>query len=232
MFRARTAAVATLCAVTLAGCTGSSGPEPQQTPTTTSSSPSPSPTLTAAQQLQQLARLGTKAVYRANYRVRQRHPSSHATWRVWRTNTSLRVDVVTKHATATLIQGPHNTFACSRSGHRKRCFRVANGKSIPAPLHLLAEQLFSANMTSLAKGAPQVTVAIKATGPPFGTCFTVTPRHKSSSIAKGEYCFDESGVLTRVRYPNGNQVVVLNINDHKPDKQVFRPYASPTPLPG
>lgn len=176
--------------------------------------------------------MGTKAVYRANYRVRQKHPSSRATWRVWRTNHSLRVDVVTKHATATLIRGPHNTFACSRSGHRKRCFRVANSKPIPAPLHLLAERLFSTNVTALAKGSPRVNVTVAATGPRLGTCFAVTPRHKNSTIAKGEYCFDESGVLTRVRYPNGNLVQVLNINDQAPDKQVFRPYASPTPLPG
>ena len=217
----------------LAGCTGSSAPEPTPTPTTTSPSPSPSPTLTAAQQLQQLARLGTKAVFRATYEVRQKHPSSRATWRVWRTNNALRVDVVTKHATATLIRGPHNTFACTRSGHRKRCFRVANGKSVPAPLRLLAEQLFAADMRSLAKGSPPVKVAVSATGPPFGTCFAVTPRHKSSTIAKGEYCLDDAGVLTRVRYPNGNQVQIQKLHDaHAPDKRFFRPYASPTPVPG
>jgi hypothetical protein len=219
-----------LCVATLVGCTGSSSPEPGPTPTTTS--PSPSPTLTAAQQLQQLARLGTKAVFRADYVVRQKHPSSRATWRVWRTNHSLRVDVVTKHATATLIRGPHNTFACSRSGHRKRCFRVANSEPIPAPLRLLAEQLFSGDLRSLSKGSPAVTVTVAATGPSLGTCFAVTPQHKKSAIEKGEYCFDEAGVLTRIRYPNGNQVKVQHINEQSPDKRVFQPYASPTPVPG
>ena len=223
-------AIALVGAAALSGCTGSSAPGP--TPSTTTTSPSPRPSLTAEQQLQQLARLGAKAVFRATYLVRQKHPSSHATWRVWRTSNSLRVDVVTKHATATLIRTPHNTYACSRSGHNKRCFRVAKGGSLPAPLRLLAEQLFSANLSSLAKGSAAVTVAVAATGSPLGTCFAIAPRHKNSSIEKAEYCFDSSGVLSRVRYPNGNLVQARNVVEKPPKGSVFHPYSSPTPIPG
>jgi len=212
----------------LSACTGSSAPGP--TPSQTTTSPSPSPSLTAAQQLQQLAGLGAKAVFRATYGVRQKHPSSRATWRVWRSGNSLRVDVVTKQATATLIQTPHNNYACSRSGHSKRCFRVVKGGALPAPLRLLAGQLFSANIATLARGS-SVTVGTASSAGRFGTCFPVRP-DKKSTLEKATYCFSAAGVLTRVDYPNGNIVKALSIATSAPTGKVFRPYSSPTPIPG
>ena len=212
----------------LTGCTGSSAPGP--TPSQTTTSPSPSPSLTAAQQLMHVAALGTKATFRATYLVRQKHPASRATWRVWRTSASLRVDVVTKHATATLIRTPRHTFACSRSGHKKRCFRVSKGGSLPAPLHLLAAQLFSANVATMARGSGVVVGTASAAGR-FGTCFDVTPKSHGSTFEKANYCFDAAGVLTQIRYPNGNSVRAQHISAQAPTSDVFRPYASPTPIP-
>jgi hypothetical protein len=223
-------ALGMVAAASLTACTGSSGPTP--IPTTTTTNPSPSPSLTAAQQLQQLAALGTKAVYRATYVVRQKHPSSKATWRVWRSSNSLRVDVVTKHATATLIRTPNHTYACTRSGHKKRCFRASKGSSLPPPLRLLAAQLFSANVATLARASSPITVTVTDARPPLITCFAVTPRNKQVAIDKGEYCFTSSGVLTQVRYPNGNSVQSQHISSQPPTNNVFRPYASPTPIPG
>jgi hypothetical protein len=217
-------------AAALTGCTGSSGPAP--TPSQSTTSPSPSPSLTAAQQLQQLADLGAKAVYRATYQVRQKHPASRAVWRVWRTHNALRVDVVTKHVTATLIRTPRNTYACRRSGHHKTCFRIANGKPVPAPLRLLAERLFTGTLTLLAKASPVVTVTLLSTGPRLGNCFAVAPTHKNTVVEKAHYCLDPGGILTRVEYPNHNSVQITGVPDQKPTRQDFKPYSSPTPVPG
>jgi hypothetical protein len=222
-------ALALVSAAGLSGCTGSSAPTP--TPSTTTTSPSPAPSLTATQQLEQLAALGAKAVYRATYRVRQKHPSGKATWRIWRSTNSLRVDVVTHHSTATLIETEHNTYACSRSGHDKRCFRAAKGDSLPAPLRLLAAPLFSTNFATLANGS-RIKVGAVTTAGRFGTCFDVTPRLHKSSLEKANYCFTDAGVLTRVRYPNGNLVQAQNVVVHAPKGNVFHPYSSPTPIPG
>lgn len=239
MIRARTVAAATLCAATLAGCTGSSAPGPDTSPTATSSSPSPSPTLTVAQQLEHLARLGTTAVFRGTYQVRQRHPSSRATWRVWRTHHSLRVDVVTKKVTATLIRTPKATYSCRKSGHHRTCFRVAKGNdSIPAPFRLLAEVLFSDSLTRLATRPHSYSVSAPAVGSVHvptsgGTCFRVkVDKDRSSTLATGTYCLNATGVFTAVVYPSGNVVRVEHVTSKAPDSQSFRPYSSPTPLPG
>jgi len=239
MFRARTTAVAFLCAATVAGCTGSSAPQPR--PTTTTSSPSPSPTaaLTAAQQLQQLARQGTKAVFHASYVVRQKHPSGHAAWRVWRTRRSLRVDVVTKSVTATLIRTPRAAYSCRRSGHHRTCFRVAKGnKPVPAPFRLSAEQLFSDSLTRLATRPHSYSVRTPAAGSVTvrtggGTCFRVkVAKNRSTNLATGIYCLSAAGIFTAVVYPSGNVVRVEHVTTRAPDSHAFRPYSSPTPLPG
>lgn len=233
-------AVAAVGAVTLAGCTGSSGPSPApSSSSSTTPSTSASPTLSAAQQLQQLAGLGTKAVFHATYSVRQQHPAGRATWRVWRTHQSLRVDVVTKGVTATLIRTPRATFSCRRSGHRRTCFRVAKGnQTVPAPFRLLAERLFSDSLTRLADRPGSYRVATPAPGSVHvatsgGTCFRVTvPKKRSSDLATATYCLSASGVFTAVVYPSGNVVRVLRVTSQSPASGTFRPYSSPTPLPG
>src|SRR3954447_16861040 len=134
----------------MTGCSsgGSTAQSPSPTRTVT---PTPVATTPAAQLLQQLAGSGVDASFRATYVVRQQHPAGHATWQVWRTARSLRVDVVTKKVTATLIRTPHAAFSCRRSTHRRTCFRVAKGeKPIPAPFRLLAQTLFSADVATLA----------------------------------------------------------------------------------
>jgi hypothetical protein len=234
-----TGAVVAAGLTTLAGCTGSSAPEPGATPSTASTTPSASPSLTAAQQLQQLAQAGTKAVFRASYVVRQQHPSSHATWRVWRTHRSLRVDVVTKHVTSTLIRSPRATYACRRSGHHRTCFRVAKGdQPIPAPFRLLAERLFSDSLARLAARPHSYSVRTPAAGSvpvrtSGGTCFRVkVAKGQSANLATATYCVSAAGIFTAVVYPSGNVVRVEHVTSKAPDSNAFRPYSSPTPLPG
>jgi hypothetical protein len=230
-------AAAITAAVCLAGCTSSSSPKPS--PTATSPSPSPSATTPVAQRLQQLAALGTKAVFHGSYVVRQRHPSSHATWRVWRTKHSLRVDVVTKHVTATLISTPRATYSCRRSGHRKTCFRVAKGdQPIPVPVRLSAEQLFSTDLDRLANHPNSYTVSVPAAGSvPVRTsgaeCFRVTvPKKSKVHLETATYCLSDAGIINAVVYPSGNIVRVQSTVLKAPKGEPFHPYSSPTPLPG
>lgn len=225
--------------VALSGCTGSSSGPPSPTPSVTTSSASPTP-LPPPQALQRLAALGTKAAFHATYAVRQSHPTSRATWKVWRTATSLRVDVVTKHNTATLISTPRATFSCSRAPHQRACFRVAKaGQPVPTALRLLAVRLFTTDLVALNAHPERYGIAAATPGSVTvpthgGTCFHLTVPKKSakSGIDTGTYCFDANGVLTVVAYPNGNIVRLTQLAVRPPKKSVFTPYSSPTPLPG
>jgi len=98
-------------------------------------------------------------------------------------------------------------------------------------LRLLAARLFSTDMATLANGV-RITIGTPTTAGRFGTCFDVTPHLHKSSLEKANYCFNDTGILTRVRYPNGNLVQARTIADQPPKNTVFRPYSSPTPIPG
>jgi hypothetical protein len=110
---------------------------------------------------------------------------------------------------------------------------VARGnKPIPVPVRLLAEQLFSADVTTLATHAASFSVTSMSDVQTFGHCFEVAPSsNKKSGVDKAEYCFNDSGLLTRVRYPNGNLVQLEHSSMQAPKRSVFVPYSSPTPLP-
>jgi len=189
------------------------------------------------QQLQELAALGTKAAFHATYAVRQSHPSSRATWQVWRTKTSLWVDVNTKNNTATLISTPHASFSCSRGHHHRACFRIAGaGQQAPLALRLLAVRLFTSDLVGIAEhperygiaAATQGSVTVPTHG---GTCFHLTVPKETGGVETGSYCFNASGILTVVAYPNGNVVRLTQVSEQTPRDAVFVPYSSPTPLP-
>lgn len=227
-------AVAGLAAL-LGGCTGGSD-TPAPTPTTppvTSTSASTPP----AERLQQLAAAGARARFHATYAVRSVHPKGHATWEVWRSASSLRVDVETKQATATLIRTPKATYSCRRAKHRRTCFRVAKGDDpIPPLFRLGAETLFSSDVSRLAGPLKRydVSIAVPANvglSGSVGTCFRVVPKKKSSKLQRGVYCLDTHGVITAVRYPNGNLVRRTHLTLHAPRGKAFQPYSKPTPLP-
>ena len=229
--------VATTSVIALAGCTGSSAPTtstPSTAPAPTSASPSPA---SPAQQLQHLAALGAMAAFHATYAVRQSHPSSRATWQVWRTRSSLRVDVVTKRRTATVISTAHATFSCSRGNHHRACFRVAKaGAAIPVALRLLAVRLFTSDVTGIAAHPERYGIAAATPGSVpgsthGGTCFHLTVPKETAGVETGSYCFNPAGVLTVVAYPNGNIVRLTHLAAQAPQKSVFVPYSSPTPLP-
>lgn len=230
-----TTSLAAVSVTVLAGCTGSSAPEPVTTPTTPPASTTAPPT--PSQALQQLAKLGATSSYRAFYAARQRRPSSQAKWQVWRTKKSLRVDVVTKRSTATLIQTPRATYSCSRAHGRKTCFRVAKaGQPVPALFRLLAERLFSSALVQFAQHISRyrVTTVDSDAASTTGSCFAVkAPKSKKPApVETATYCLDDHGVLTAALYPNKNSVRLLKVVRKTPPKHTFVPYSSPTPLPG
>jgi hypothetical protein len=230
---------ALMASVALAGChSGGSGPAPSSSPTETPTS-APSATTPAGEALRQLATAAAGASYRATYNVRQSHPATRATWRVWRTPSSLRVDVVTRRVTATLIVTAKASYSCRRAKHRKTCFRVAGAaQPVPAPFQLLAQKLFSTDIDSLKTHADAY--AVTAAGPDAGTahirastCYRLQPSSAAPKprVEKATYCFSTSGVLTSVTYPSGNLVRLQHLSMHRPTHSAFVPYSSPTPLP-
>jgi hypothetical protein len=231
--------VAALAALALAagGCTGS----PKPAPTVTPSTPAPPGTTPSnpASALQALASAAGHATYQATYTATERHPRSTASWIVWRTPQSLRVDVQTKRTRATLIVSPHGSYSCRAAGKRKTCFRVAKpGKPVPAIFRLLAEQLFSTAVDTLRSRITDYAVTAGAVndggpGAPASACFAVRPLSAAprQGVARGTYCFATTGILTSVQYPSGNVVRLVHVRMTRPPTSVFRPYASPTPIP-
>jgi hypothetical protein len=219
------------------GCTssGSSAPRsPSPTPT-----PTPSATTPAGAVLQQLADVAAGARYHAVYRVRAQHPKSSATWGVWRTPGSLRLDVLTRKQRTTLIVTARASFACRSAQHRRTCFRVARSHDpVPREFRLVATKLFSTDVAALRAHINDYTVSTgaprPASGPrPAATCFAVRPAAaaKPPRVDRATYCLSADGVLTAVDYPSGSTVRLQSVELHPPARSVFVPYSSPTPLP-
>ena len=221
----------------LAACSGTSStstrqPTPTVTPTTAATTP-------AGEQVQVLAQAGLRASYRATYVARQSKKPHRADWQVAHTPKSLRIDVATGAQTATLIVGPKGAFSCARAGHRRACFRVAKpGRPVPAPFNHAPQALFTSDLHSLAEhaGAYAITsVSAAAAGGRTGdSCFRI---HATASAPKppvptGLYCFAGSGLLTAIRFPTGSTVRLVASRMVAPPASTFRPYSSPTPLPG
>jgi len=220
----------------LAACSGGGSSTPRATPTVT---PTTVATTPVGEQIQGLARLGLRASYRAGYVARQDKRPHRADWRVARTPSALRIDVITGGRTATLIVGPKGAFSCARAGKRRACFRVAKpGRPVPPPFDHAPQALFAADLVSLAQhaGAYAVTPATTAEGGGRGgdSCFRVraTATAPKPRVPAGIYCFADVGVLTAIRFPTGSTVRLVDVRMARPGPTTFRPYSSPTPLPG
>jgi hypothetical protein len=226
------ALVSALAACSSNGSTSAHRPTPTPTPTT-------SATTQAGEQVQALARAGLALSYHATYLARQDKEPHRATWQVSHTPTALRIDVVTKRQTATLIVGPKGAFSCARAGHRRACFRVAKpGRPVPAPFDHAPQALFTADLHSLVQHAGAYSISTVTTSEGGGrdgdSCFRVraTSAAPKPRVPTGIYCFAEAGVLTAIRFPTGSTVRLVKVRMSRPRASVFHPYSSPTPLPG
>jgi hypothetical protein len=221
----------------VAACTGGgSSPTARPTPTVT---PTTVATTPVGEQIQRLAQLGLHASYRASYVARQDNRPHRAEWQVARTPSALRIDVITGGRTATLIVGPKGAFSCARAGKRRACFRVAKpGRPVPPPFDHAPQALFAADLVSLAQHAGTYAIAAATTAEGGGrggdNCFRVRPTSAATKprVPTGVYCFADVGVLTAVRFPTGSSVRLVDVRMSRPGPTAFRPYSSPTPLPG
>jgi len=231
------AAVTLALASVLSACSsGGSNAVHQPTPTIT---PTTAATTPAGEQVQTLAQAGLQVSYHASYVARQDRKPHRADWQVAHTPAALRIDVVTSDQTATLIVGSKGAFSCARAGHRKACFRVAKpGKPVPAPFDHAPQALFTSDLHSLAEHAGDygiTPVTASAGGGRNGDrCFRIRAAASAPSprVPTGVYCFSGAGVLTAIRFPTGSTVRLLKVQMSRPPASVFRPYSSPTPLPG
>jgi hypothetical protein len=221
-----------------AGCSGgSSDGRPGATATTTAS---PTPQQAPSDALAQLARLAGTANYSATYLFRQKTAPTTASVRVWRGSSSIRVDIVARGATATLITTAAASFACSIQRRHKVCLRVAKaGKPVPAPFNLAPVTVFSRDLKQLATHAADYTVSPPVQeaaqgGVPAATCFDVKPEAGTPAprVAAGTYCFTADGVISRLEYAaTQNSAQLVTLHTSAPAASVYRPYSSPTPLP-
>jgi hypothetical protein len=220
----------------LSACTGGGSPggpgRHDGTPTTAATTP-------AGEQVQRLAQLGLRASYHAAYVARQKSRPHFANWQVDRTPSALRIDVVAEGHTATLIVGTKGAFSCARAGSRRACFRVAKpGRPVPPPFDHAPQALFAADLRTLAQhpgGYDVATVApVIGGGRRTDHCFRVraTSAAPKPRVPAGAYCFTGAGVLTGIRFPTGSTVRLVSLRMKRPPAKTFRPYASPTPLPG
>lgn len=161
------------------------------------------------------------------------------TWRVWRTKTSIRVDVATLRAVTSVIVSPRGAYSCRVADHRRACFRVAKaGQPIPPPFNLTPHIVFSTDVIRLARNA--VAYHVQAAGSREGTtnvpaakCFAVKPTASAPkpTVDAGTYCFSDNGLITAVSYPSGNTLALTSVTVAPPPPSKFVPYATPTPLP-
>lgn len=213
----------------------------------TSSSPPSSNRSGPADVLSHVAANAAAATYTATYSFRQASSGAMATVQVWRSQPSLRVDVIANGTTATLIVGSDATYACSMTGTRRSCLLVAAaGQPLPAPFSVAPANLFTVDVRQLAirtidydvKVASTLTPTPASSTQPFPftaapQCFAVTPRPTAAApqVPQGTYCFAPDGILTAASYPSGNTIALTSAQVTTPAPGEFTPYAKPTPLP-
>jgi hypothetical protein len=216
------------------------------------SNPKPPVATPAGDVLASLAAKGAAASYSATYEFHQASPDTTATVQVWRTDTSLRVDVVAGATTATLLRTPSGSYSCSITNGKRSCLLVAGpGRPLPPPFDIAPASLFTTDLLQLADqtGAYDVKSAppLSASGPAAGArCFDVTPAPATASaspttspsaspsaaaVPAGRYCFTADGLLAAATFPSGNTVRMTAAQVGAPPAAQFTPYAKPTPLP-
>ena len=227
MFR-RVAPAVFLCAASVA-CSG--GSHPAQTNIAT-----------AADALAALAEKGAAASYTATYAFHQASPDTTASVQVWRTDPSLRVDVVAGATTATLLVTRDGSYSCSISGSKRSCLLVAGaGQALPKPFDVAPANLFSADLRALAADSAAYDVKTAPSQPragdvPAAQCFDVAASVTGSTplvpaVPAGRYCFLADGLLADATFPSGNTVKLTSFDLATPAPAQFTPYAKPTPLP-
>lgn len=226
MHKIRPAALLVGLAFAWSGC--SSNPHP--TPTVTPSTPA------GAVQLAGLLPTARSAAYVARYRlVTSGRPGIALVYR-YRNGLGIRIDITERGGTAIFIRSPSGPYACSILRRRSTCFRPKRrGAALPSILDPELENVFGAYLTGLATRPDEYRIGAAGTSPasprvPGGTCFSITGTTPRPLVTAGTYCFATDGLVTKVVYPDGDYLQLIATGP-PPTARVFRPPASPTPLP-
>lgn len=200
----------------------------------------------AADTLRTSATSGLNRSYTATYALTRAGSASgtgaEGTVTVYRTPTSLRLDVATSTGVSSSITTPTSTVACQRpTGNRKpTCLTVAGaGATPPAAFDPTLREVFGAMLRvfaasghALQVGTPAPSATPTASSPAaVGTthCFTVggTP---PPPVATGTYCLSSGGVPTFLSFPSGTATLTA-YTPGPPAAARFVPDVAPTPLP-
>lgn len=232
-----------LLALPVAGCSGNDKASPEPSATTTSASPTatatPSAVALPAEALALLAKRASEASYTARFTLdRKTSKTPPARFTVYRTGKSLRVDVISNGATATLITTPKGSYSCRAARGEKTCFLIAGaGEPIPKLFDAGLQQVFTGYLQRLAQHASDYSVTDAGTTPahdrlPGARCFDVaaTSTTPKPAVADGRYCLASTGIVSSVTYPTGT--LRLTAVTAPPTARILAPYANPTPLPG
>ena len=213
----------------LAGCSDGKDASPRRTtPTTLSASPTTAP---PGQALSALAAKGAAALFTGTYTLDSvDSKQADANVKIYKLDSSYRVDVVRGRATSILMTTAGGLVSCQVQGRTRTCLRVGEvGKPPPKLFDPGLQRLFTTDLTALAAGTGlTVTPAgvLPADGPiASATCFRVA----GTGVDPGEYCLTETGILRRAQFPSG--VLELVELSGPPDRSAFDPPAKPTPLP-
>ena len=199
----------------------------------------------AAEQLQQRAQDGLLASYSATYAIAGAEGADGGQVSVWRTPTTLRLDVRTDAGTSTSITTPQESVACQvpSNGKRPTCLRVAGpGQTPPEAFDPVLRKVFGDALRVLANDDNGLTItSATATPTPGATaptaavtedvdCFAVTAPSDQQKIASGTYCLTTDGIPVAMSFPSGD-VTATELTRATPEPSTFVPTTSPTPLP-
>jgi len=181
---------------------------------------------------------GLQQSYTATYTV-AKDGAAESTLTVWRTPTSLRLDVGTASGISTSITGPGAPVVCQSptSGKKPTCLTVAKaGEAPPATFDPALRTVFSDSLRAFADPNSELSVTYPTIVPTLVVphsagvprCFTVSGSSQPP-VAAGTYCLTENGIPAQVEFASGT--ATLTALKGAPPASVFVPPVAPTPLP-
>lgn len=211
--------------------------------------PSPSPVVTPAQALAALAGAATGRGYVATYLTvanRLGKPGRQATATVSILPPRYRVDILDNGATAVLIGGgPLAAVSCGIGpAITTYCLRVAApGQPLPQIFDPGVQRVVTDDLAVLAARPDAFTVTARVglpatTTTPAASCFAVKPLaqppappdKRIARVDTGVWCLSADGLAVRLIFGSGT--LTLRKVGAAPALSVFRPPATPQPIPG
>jgi len=193
----------------------------------------------ASDEIQERAQAGLLASYSGTYAITDTKGGDSGRVSVWRTPTTLRLDVRTDKGISTSITTPQGTVACQvpSTGKKPTCLEVAAAGATPPPLFdPVLRKVFGDALRVLGDDDNGLIVEAQPSASPTSavseatSCFKVTAPSTQQKIASGTYCLTADGIPTGMNFASGT-VTLTVLTRAAPEASVFEPTTSPTPLP-